>query len=134
MLKEIGRYYELPLASYAIQQIVYNGLIKLIFTDTDEHVSLDLHGEFEVITSGHIMKFSPRQREALMLFYDWFHADIKIEEAKADKQGQLLLMLSNRQELIVRDGPFENWHFTILNKRYPKQNLFVHGGVGTTNY
>jgi hypothetical protein len=38
MLKEIGRYYELPSAGSNIQQIVYNGLIRLVFADADEHI------------------------------------------------------------------------------------------------
>lgn len=134
MLKEIGRYYELPLAGCAIQQIEYNGLIRLVFADADERTFLDIHGEFQVESSGHTIKFSPRQKDALLLFYDWFQADVKVEEAKADKQGQLFLKLSNRRELKVPDGPFENWHFTILNRLHPSKNLFVHGGVGTTYF
>ncbi|RSK42300.1 DUF6188 family protein [Hymenobacter perfusus] len=134
MLKETGRYYVIPLMGCAIQQIEYNGLVRLVFADADERVFLDLHGEFQVEASGHITTFSPRQKEALLLFFDWFQTNVTIEEAKADKQGQLFLKLSNRQELIVQDGPFENWHFTILNRQSPSKNLFVHGGVGTTYF
>jgi len=134
VLKEIGRYYKLPLAGYVIQQIEYNGLIRLVFADADERIFLDLHGEFLVEASGHATKLSPRQKESLLLFYDWLHAGVKVEEAKADKQGQLFLKLSNRRELTVPDGPYENWHFTVLNRHYPSENLFVHGGVGTTYF
>ncbi|RZJ57492.1 MAG: hypothetical protein EOO55_03250 [Hymenobacter sp.] len=133
MLKELGRYFELPLTDCLIKQIVFDGLIRLVFKDdSEQHIYLDLHGEFLIEESGHNRSFSPRQKEALLLFYDWFQQDVSIEEAKADKQGSLFITLDNRRRLIVEDGQYENWHFTIINHKQPYNNLFVHGGVGST--
>jgi len=134
MLKEIGRHYELPLIGCAIRQIIYNGMIRLDFSGNQENIFLDFHGDFEVVNSGHSERFSPSRKEALLLFYGWFQEGVTVQEAKAEKRGQLFLKFSNRQELIVQDGPFENWHFTVLNSQFPHKNLFVHGGVGTTSY
>ena len=44
----------------------------------------------------------------------------------------LFLIFSDKTELIIDDGPYENWHYT---KQYDKSNyLRVHGGVGRTIY
>lgn len=131
MLKEKGRYYELPIIGLKIKKIVYEGLLQLVFNDSEESF-LDLHGEFIIQKYNQNFTLTPKDKDALILFYDLFNAKVTIKEAKADKSGRLFLTFENGFELTVEDGPFENWHFTKINKQIPKNNLYVHGGVGKT--
>lgn len=131
MLKEKGRYYELPIEGREIQKVIYDGLLRIVFDDLDESY-LDLHGEFIIIRYNQTTTLFPKDRDALIMFYDLINARIRIKEAKADKSGQLFLTFDNGIGLTVEDGPYENWHFTKFDKQNPKNNLQVHGGVGKT--
>jgi len=128
-LQEKGRYYEIPIAGKKIKKLVYDGLLQIIFGDQEESY-LSLHGEFEITQHNQKTFLSPRSKDALLLFYDLF--DVHVKEAKADKSGRLYLSFANNVELTVVDGPYEKWHFTKLDLINPKNNLYVHGGVGKT--
>ena len=131
MLKEKGRYYELPIEGNKIQKIIYAGLLRIVFNDSDESY-LDLHGEFKIQKHNQTITLHSKDKDALILFYNLFNSDVKIKDAKADKAGQLFLTFDNGFELTVEDGPFENWHFTKIDKQKTKNSLHVHGGVGKT--
>jgi len=129
VLKEKGRYYELPIEGNKIEKIIYDGLLSIVFNDADES-SLNLHGEFEIKQYNQAITLLPKDKEALALFYDLFNSEVQIKEPKADKHGRLFLTFDNGFELAVEDGPYENWHFTKIDKQNPKNSLHVHGGVG----
>src|SRR5687767_3954979 len=121
-LKEIGRYYELPLAGLKIKEIVYNGMLRLVFDDP-EHSFLDLHSEFKVTQFNQTKNFNPREKESIMLFYDLYGKTIV--EGKADKYGNLWLCFDNGTEITIEDGPYENWHYTKKSPTSSKDHLFV---------
>jgi hypothetical protein len=129
LLPEKGRYYQLPIAGLEIKKLVYDGLLRIVFNDQEQSY-LDLHGEFEITQHNQKSILSPKSKEALLLFYNLFGVPIK--DAKADKFGRLFLRFDNGLEIIVEDGLYENWHYTKIDAKNPKDNLFVHGGVGKT--
>jgi hypothetical protein len=45
-----------------------------------------------------------------------------------------LVFFEDGSELVVEDGPFENWIFTKVNPDRPRDTLRVYGGVGRTTY
>jgi hypothetical protein len=112
-----------------INSITYNGFLYLVFDD-EERSNLSLEGEFKVTRYNQTIELSPRSKEALALFYDLFNVSIK--EAKADKGGNLFLIFENKVEIIVEDGPYENWHYTKRNPNNTFDSLFIHGGIGRT--
>ncbi len=121
-LEEKGRYYKLPIEENRIKEIIYSGLITLVFNDADSSY-LDIHGNFEITRYNQTTTISPRDKEALLLFYDLFKVSVK--EAKADEQGRIFILFENGFELTMMEvGPFETWHYT------KKLGLHVHGGSG----
>jgi hypothetical protein len=112
-----------------INSITYNGFLYIVFND-EEKSSLRLEGEFKVTRYNQTIELSPRSKEALTLFYDLF--DVTIKDAKADKGGNLLLAFEDKVEIIVEDGPYENWHYTKRNPNNSSDSLFIHGGIGRT--
>ncbi|QCK16479.1 hypothetical protein [Mangrovivirga cuniculi] len=46
-LKKKGRYLELPIGGLCIEQIVFDGLLRLVFNDREKSF-LDLHNDFIV--------------------------------------------------------------------------------------
>ena len=127
-LKERGRYYELPIEGARIKEIIYSGLITVVFNDADSSY-LELHGNFEIIRYNQKSTISPRDKEAFLLFYDLF--SICVKEAKADRQSRLSITFENDFELTMNEvGPFEAWHFTKINSASSGSSLHVHGGSG----
>ncbi|OLB75902.1 MAG: hypothetical protein AUI14_20105 [Actinobacteria bacterium 13_2_20CM_2_71_6] len=60
---------------------------------------------------------------------------IPIREALAHpRRGELLIFFEDGNELVVEDGPYENWHYTKVNPDRRRDVLRVHGGVGRTTY
>jgi hypothetical protein len=130
-LNETGKYFELPIGGLKIKEIIFNGLLRLVFDD-QENSSLDLHSNFKASQYNQTTDFNPRNQEALVLFFNYF--DKPIARAKADKYGNLWLTFENGMEISVADGPYENWHYTKKSSTNSKDILFVHGGVGRTTY
>ncbi|HEY1055275.1 MAG TPA: DUF6188 family protein [Emticicia sp.] len=128
-IKEIGRYFELPIVGLKINQIIFTGRITLVFDD-DEKSYLQLDSEFLVTQYNQTNALNPTSKEALLLFYDHFNQPIK--EAKADRNGNLWLTFNNGTELQVEDGPYENWHYTKRSIQRSSDTLSIHGGVGRT--
>ncbi len=128
-LKQRGRYFELPILGMAIKEITYDGMLKLVFDDPEASF-LQLHSNFKVIQHNQTKDINPSSLEGLTLFYE--HFGMIITTAKADSQGNLLIIFSNETEIIVEDGPLENWHYTKSSLTNPKDHLYVHGGVGRT--
>lgn len=126
-LNQRGRYFELPILGMAIKEITYDGMLKLVFDDPEASY-LQLHSNFKVIQYNQTRDINPSSLEGLALFYE--HFGLIIITAKADSEGNLLIIFSNETEIIVEDGPLENWHYTKCSLINPKDHLFVHGGVG----
>ncbi len=130
-LKEKGRFLELPIIGLTIKEVVYDGLIRVVFND-DEESYLEFHSEFRVHQYNQEKTIKPNSEASLVFFYHQFGQTII--EAKADKFGVLWIKFENSMEIIVEDGPYENWHYTKINKANKIDNLCMHGGVGRTTY
>lgn len=128
-LKEVGRYFELPIDGLKIKEIIFNGMVTIVFNDK-ENSYLDFHSHFNVTQYNQAKKISPCDKEALILFYNHFNQPIK--EAKADRYGNLWLTFSNGPEIHVEDSPYENWHYTKRSTDKPFDTLNVYGGIGRT--
>jgi hypothetical protein len=128
-LKKKGRYLELPIYGLCIKQIVFDGLLRLVFNDHEKSF-LDLHNDFTVEQYNQERKLHPNQKESLIFFYDQFGEEIK--EALADTEGNLWITFVNGTKITVEDGPYENWHYTKRNLINKRDSLYVHGGVGST--
>ncbi len=128
-IKEIGKYFELPIVGLKIKEIKYNRMITIVFND-NENSYLDFHSSFIVTHYDQSKEVSPSDKEALLLFYD--HFDQSIKEAKADRNGNLWLTFNNGTEIRIEDGPYEKWHYRKRSIDNPSDHLFVHGGVGRT--
>lgn len=63
-----------------------------------------------------------------MFFRDQF--GYFVEEARADKEGQLWIVFSNKVEVYIEDGSYTNWHY--FKKSEHAENISISGGVGTT--
>jgi hypothetical protein len=60
---------------------------------------------------------------------------VPIREALArDRRGELLVCFEDGSELVVEDGPFENWQYIKVNPDRPRDTLRVNGGVGRTTF
>ncbi|NVK66315.1 MAG: hypothetical protein HWE22_17110 [Flavobacteriales bacterium] len=130
-LKKRGTYLELPLSGLCIKEIVYDGLLRLVFNDREKSY-LDLHNDFFVDQYNQETKLHPKQKESLIFFYNQFGEEVK--EALADTKGNLWITFINGTKITVQDGPHENWHYTKRNLNNKSDSLFVHGGVGTTTH
>lgn len=130
-LKEKGKYFELPIIGNQIKTILYDGFIRIYF-NTSEESYLDFHSGFIVNRFNQSQTLNPTSKEALIFFFDYFREIIK--DARASKTGELYILFENNTEIVVEDGPYENWHFTLKSQHNKNQNLFVHGGVGSTYY
>lgn len=130
-LKQKGRFYELPIIGLSINRIVFDGLITLVFNDQEQSY-LDLHSIFKVIQYNQTINLNPKEKEGLTFFYDQYGKNIN--DAKADSKGNLWITFENGIEIIVEDGPTENWHYTKINLTNPMNSLKVHGGVGQTTF
>ena len=127
-LKEKGRFFELPIVGLHYHRIIYDGLLRIVFAD-QVNSYLDFHGEFILIRYNQTFHLDPGSKEALLVLYDLFK--VRVTEAKADKAGKLFLQFENGVEILVEDGPYENWHYTKIT---PGDSLHVHGGVGRTTF
>lgn len=125
-LKAVGRYFELPLIGSKVVGIIINGKIRLSFNNILEDF-LDIDGEFRIVRHGRDLVYTPNLKEAWTESLNLFNQEI----VKAlTLNGMLELTFSDRTELIIEDGPYENWHY---KKQYGKSKFFwVHGGVGQT--
>jgi len=128
-LKKKGKYLELPVSGLCIKQIIYNGLLRLVFNDPEKSY-LDLHNNFIVEQYNQERKLHPNQKESLVFFYDHFGEEIK--ETLADTEGNLWISFVNGTKITVEDGPYENWHYTKRNLINKRDSLYIHGGVGST--
>ena len=106
------------------------GFLRIKFDDINESF-IDFHSEFIITRFNQTKKLKPTEKEAIEFFFDHFGELIK--EARAAKTGELYIVFDNGTELVVEDGPYENWHFTQINKSN-KNHIFIHGGVGRTVY
>lgn len=128
-LKQIGKYFELPIIGCKVSACIFHGRICLKFNDK-ESSTLDIDGEFRMIQFGQEKIFDPTSKESWVSMLDLFGAEVK--SAKADAKGWLYVEFDNKNEIVIEDGPFENWHFT---KKYEnKDPLYVHGGIGRTTF
>jgi hypothetical protein len=58
---------------------------------------------------------------------------IPIREARAHpRRGELLISFEDGSELVVEDGPYENWSYGKVDPERPGKALRVYGGVGRT--
>lgn len=104
-LKEVGKYFELPIDGLKIKEIIFNGMVIIVFNDK-ENSYLEFNSDFNVTQYNQAKKISSCDKESLSLLYDHFNQLIK--EAKADRHGNLWLTFSNGTEIHVEDGPYEN--------------------------
>jgi hypothetical protein len=127
-LKERGKYYELPIRGLRFDQIIYNGLLKVVFSDPEKSF-LDFHGPLKVTRYNQTEELHPSSKEALNSLYELF--GVVVKDAKADREGYLFILFENGFEIIIEDGPYENWHYTKIDIN-KSSFLYVHGGVGRT--
>jgi uncharacterized protein DUF6188 len=60
---------------------------------------------------------------------------VPIRAARAHpRRGELLISFEDGSELVVEDGPYENWHYTKIDPARRADVLRVHGGAGMTSY
>ena len=125
MLERSGKYFLLPLKYFEISDVVWDGLVTLLFNDP-KNSQLDIHGEFLVGSDEVFERYSPRSEWIENVLESFIGVEIKV--AKANSKGYLFITFADKREIIVEDGPFENWHYTNTDK------IFVHGGVGRLTY
>ena len=130
-LKQKGQFLELPIIGLKISNIIYNGMVTLVFDDLEESY-LDIHSVFIVSQYNQQKELSQRKKESLVFFHEQYGQVIK--EAKASKEGVLFVEFENGTSFIVEDGPYENWHYTKKSTTNKMDALYVHGGVGSTIY
>jgi hypothetical protein len=124
-----GSHYEIPVVGYTVTACVYDGFIGFRFRNADISV-LKIHGEFSLSQFGRKQRYSAGDRSAWAATLELF--GMNVQEAKADRSGNLYLTFSNGVEIIVEDGPYENWHYTRTDHQKPQESLHVHGGAGQT--
>lgn len=123
-LRQVGRYFELPVAGLVFKKILFDGLLT-VFVDDPEESFFQFHSTFKVTEHNQDKNVDPRSKDGLVLFHGLLGQ--KIKGAKADGHGLLWLTFANGMEILVEDGPYENWHYT-------RNGLHVHGGVGRLIY
>lgn len=122
-----GKYFILPIIGLSIRKIIFDSFITLVFND-DEESYLEFNTTLQVTQYNQTSNFAPNDKSTLILFYD--HYLHKIKDAKADNTGNLWLSFENGTEIMIEDGPYENWHYTKINCTKRINSLHVHGGVG----
>jgi hypothetical protein len=120
-LERAGKHFRVPVEHCHIVEVLAEGLPRLRFDDAKQS-TLDIHGEFHVKVSGVADVFSPREPGALNVLEAFLC--VPIISAFASRHGALSVRFEDGRELVVPDGPYENWHF--MND----DGLVVHGGVG----
>jgi hypothetical protein len=130
VLKEKGRYYELPIVGSKLFEVVYSGIIRLVFASDEYNMSLELLGKFELKKSDFSTVISSRDKETLIMFYDLLNAGVIVSGAKMDKKGHLFLTFSNREELLINNGSCDEWYFHVKDKYTGYNSLTINGGMG----
>lgn len=114
--------YSLPLRGHALREVVGQGRFDLRFDDAVESC-LRLEGAFVLFAGGATDEFVPPVpewvRDVLLSL-----VGVRIESARYDRQSNLRIEFADGRELSVRDGPYENWHYSN------NAGARIHGGVG----
>ena len=114
--------YTLPLVGYALRDVEGDHRFHLKFDDRAESC-LFLEGPFHLSAGGATDEFVPPHaewvRDVLLSL-----AGVPVEDARYDRQSNLRIKFADGRELFVRDGPFENWHYSN------SAGTRLHGGVG----
>jgi hypothetical protein len=128
-VEDNGKYYFLPIGGKTVDMKAEQ-LTSFVFADDDYDLTLELHGDFKVNFDGDEQTFK---------IVEDFHTSIlplfinaTIDNAKANRYGWLFLKFSDGRELIVEDGPYENWHFYVRRKNENLALIHLGGGVGST--
>jgi Family of unknown function (DUF6188) len=130
-LRQKGRYLQLPVVGVTIKKILFDGMLT-IFLDDPEESFFQFHSILKVAEYNQTRDIDPRSKDGLILFHGLLGQ--KIKEAKTDGHGSLILAFANDVEIVVEDGPYENWHYIRKSLISPTDSLYVHGGVGRTIY
>lgn len=114
--------YSLPLTGYCLFDVQREWRFELLFDDPAKS-RLWLEGPFSIVTTEGSELYEPPcaewVRDVLLSL-----AAVKIVGARFNRQGVLRVSFADGRELLVEDGPYENWHYS--NDR----GVSVHGGVG----
>ncbi|XXX72424.1 DUF6188 family protein [Sorangium sp. So ce134] len=114
--------YTLPLAGHALRDVEGDVHFDLKFDDSAESC-LRLEGPFSLSAAGAVEAFAPPHpawvRDVLSSLIG-----VRVDSARYDRNSNLRIKFADERELLVPDGPFENWH-TSNN-----MDTRLHGGVG----
>ncbi|WP_437834527.1 DUF6188 family protein [Sorangium sp. So ce1153] len=114
--------YTLPLAGHALRDVERDYRFDLKFDDSAES-SLLLDGPFSLSAAGEEDEFVPPHAEWVRDVLSSL-IGVRIEFARYDRNSNLRIKFVDERELFVRDGPFENWHYSN------NAGTVMHGGVG----
>lgn len=118
-LERKGKHWKIPIVGESVTGVYIGDYFRLNF---EESKWIDIEGDFKLLTRGQeslIQKISLNDARKLI---DLLH--MKVTDSTACYSGELLLEFNNGMEIVVEDGPFENWHF------YDNLRTAVHGGIG----
>ncbi|WP_437963732.1 DUF6188 family protein [Sorangium sp. So ce260] len=112
----------LPLAGHALRDVEGDSLFDLKFDDSAES-SLFLDGPFFLSAAGEAEEFVPPHAEWVRDVLSSL-IGVRVDSARYDRNSNLRIQFTDERELLVPDGPFENWH-TSNNA-----DTLLHGGCG----
>jgi hypothetical protein len=112
----------LPLHGHAVSDVTGTGRFDLWFDDPAQS-RLSLDGSFQIRIDNHTQEYTPPYsdwvRDVLLSF-----VGVRINSARYTRHSRLTIRFSDDRELIVEDGPYENWHYSNSS------GLILHGGIG----
>jgi|SRR5579864_1308549 len=112
----------LPLHGHAVSDVTGTGRFVLFFDDPAQS-RLSLDGSFQIRVDNETQEYTPLNpdwvRDVLLSF-----VGVRVNSARYNRRSRLIIRFSDDRELIIDDGPFENWHYSNSS------GLSLHGGVG----
>jgi len=128
------------LKSYSFSEFKFGKGVKIKFKGSSENAELEnwkyelsIDGDFKIIRFGKETQCAPYQAESWKILVDFDQEEIyKLE---ADKSGNLWIETTKGNQLIVEDGPYENWHlrsYKVIDRKF-LNNFHIIGGVGNTS-
>lgn len=130
---KVGKYFIIPIDKFIISSFDFTKFIRIQFVLEPEDnwdYELEIWGDYQIKWYGKEHSFNSIDIEGYKHLLDFSNEEVK--SCKADKSENLWLNTTNKNELIIEDGPFENWQFKI-HKRIPRFKTKSHliGGVGS---
>lgn len=129
------KHHELPIKGFPIYGFDFTYFIRIEFKEDYEtywKYQLTIYGEYRIKRYGQEYKFLATDIEGYKILLDFTNEKVKF--CKADKNGNLWLETEKGNEIIIEDGPYENWEFKVYQQtRKIKTKIHMIGGVGNTS-